>query len=109
MKRFHTCKLHGFIRMGQLNSLYQNSNNSSSQNLRIYFNGYIALPASVSDFKSDSNSHPSIAISGNCTWPDKYRGDIVFCYRHMQWEFDESDPLTESSFSGPGLQFKWYF
>jgi hypothetical protein len=36
-------------------------------------------------------------------------GDLVFSYRHLEWEFDADSPIKDINFSGPNVQFKWYF
>lgn len=36
-------------------------------------------------------------------------GDLVFAYRHLEWEFDAGEPIRDINFSGPILQAKWYF
>lgn len=36
-------------------------------------------------------------------------GDLTVAYRHLEWDFDDGTPIDDFNFSGPGVQFKWYF
>ena len=36
-------------------------------------------------------------------------GDLTVAYRHLEWDASDDGPIDDINFSGPGVQFKWYF
>ena len=53
---------------------------------------------------SDSTWQALVGVGYRYNW-----GDVTFAYRRIEWEFNDSSPIQDMDFSGPGVQFKWHF
>ena len=65
---------------------------------------YLPYYLDIGSGQSDSTWQAMGGVGYKYKW-----GDLIFSYRHLEWEFDEESPIRDLNLSGPGILAKWYF
>ena len=67
-------------------------------------NWFVPYYLDIGSGQSDSTWQAMGGVGYKYKW-----GDLIFSYRHLEWEFDEESPIRDLNLSGPGVLAKWYF
>ena len=73
-------------------------------NLNLNDKWYLPYHLDVGAGESDSTWQAVGGVGYKFGW-----GDVVFAYRHIDWELGSDRVIDQIDFSGPALQAKWYF
>jgi len=73
-------------------------------NINLNDRWYLPYHLDVGAGESDSTWQAVGGVGYKYGW-----GDVVFAYRHIDWDLGSDRVIDEIDFSGPALQAKWYF